>query len=424
MKADVEQALILTITEKLAEVTVDNDLFIDRQQLNWVSELAAKLDSGFRGKLSRYCGAQGLKEFLHAELTRRLQAKYSYKSESKKVSITSYPEFKNLLSIARETVDRLKRIPFSYRVTLGLPKTFSIPILPYITPTSFDTERATIFLPGNLPDPFPLETGNPHLDSALFSDWLDQSKVEEGISEERLYFSIVADGYSGGEGAKILSRQLEDDLRAFYGSAQALHIIGNYYRISEGSEKPQVIIHREEQGRPIIYTSEMEDELWSPKYKLSTFFWIDGCKSADRQQEINNKFSLISRIYDDDLFHRRLYTACIWFYRANVSARPLDALLESTIAMEVILGDEKESEGLGLTKLLRNRCAYMLGQNQAEREAILQTFTDLYRLRSAIVHSGRHRADEGERAVVTQALRLCGRIIAHELRGASFRSEA
>jgi hypothetical protein len=61
----------------------------------------------------------------------------------------------------------------------------------------------------------------------------------------------------------------------------------------------------------------------------------------------------------------------------------------------------------------------MLGQDQAERDAILQSFTDLYKLRSAIVHSGRHRASDAERKVVAQARRLCGRVIAHELRDAA-----
>lgn len=419
LKADIEQSLILTIAEKLGELTVKNDMFIDTAGLKWIDDLSSRLDAGFRDKLIRNCGSRGIKDFLVAEIQRRLQSKYSYNKVSDKKPIADYPEFKNLLSVSRQIVERMKRLPFPYRVTLGLPLTFSEPILPYIESTAFKTHKASIVAPAGLPNPFPLETGNPRLDYGLFSDWLDQDAIEDSINEKRLYFSILVDGYAGGEGSQILARQLEDDLRAFYGAAQALSMLENHYSIQEGSKKPQVMVHHEDKHRTIVYTGSMEEELWSAHYQLSTFWWMEGLPENRRAGEIAEKMGLIAQIYSDDLALRRIYTACIWFYRANVSKRPLDALLESTIAMEVMLGDEKESEGVGLTKLLRNRCAYMLGQDQSEREAILQSFTDLYKLRSAIVHSGRHRASESERAVVSQALGLCGRVIAHELRGAA-----
>jgi hypothetical protein len=153
--------------------------------------------------------------------------------------------------------------------------------------------------------------------------------------------------------------------------------------------------------------------LWSHKSSLGTKkLTTDGSATTDVELALRR----IGQIYRDDTFPKRIFTACIWFFRAKFSNRPLDKLLEATIAIEVILGDRETADGVGLTKLLGNRCAYMLGQSSKERDDIQKTFVELYKLRSAIVHSGKHRADQEEVRVVNEATKLCGRIIAHEIK--------
>jgi hypothetical protein len=57
--------------------------------------------------------------------------------------------------------------------------------------------------------------------------------------------------------------------------------------------------------------------------------------------------------------------------------------------MEILLGDKAASDLMGLGELLRNRCAYLISRNHAEREEILQDFKEIYAVRSHIVHAGK-----------------------------------
>jgi hypothetical protein len=61
------------------------------------------------------------------------------------------------------------------------------------------------------------------------------------------------------------------------------------------------------------------------------------------------------------------------------------------VAMEILLGDKAVSDLMGLGELLRNRCAYLIGDSQTQREEILDEFKKIYEVRCQIVHRGKSR---------------------------------
>ena len=108
-------------------------------------------------------------------------------------------------------------------------------------------------------------------------------------------------------------------------------------------------------------------------------------------------------------------TAAIWIFRANLSGREMDKVLESAIAMEVLLGDRETSDRIGLSKLMANRCAYALGRSNSERKDITDFFAEFYRFRSEIVHSGRFKIEEDDKNIVSKGLDLAMRMLKHEV---------
>jgi Apea-like HEPN len=68
-----------------------------------------------------------------------------------------------------------------------------------------------------------------------------------------------------------------------------------------------------------------------------------------------------------------------------------------------------------LNELLRNRCAYLVGKNQSQREEILTEFADIYKVRSEIVHRGKSRLSKQERQLFYRLRWLCGRAIQEEI---------
>ena len=112
----------------------------------------------------------------------------------------------------------------------------------------------------------------------------------------------------------------------------------------------------------------------------------------------------------------RLKTASVWLLRAKLSNRPMDRVLESAIALEVLLGDQAMSDRIGLTKLMQNRCAYALGTSASEREEYLEFFTKFYKLRSDIVHNGKLNHRAGEEDTVWKGLELASDMLVYEQR--------
>ena len=111
---------------------------------------------------------------------------------------------------------------------------------------------------------------------------------------------------------------------------------------------------------------------------------------------------------------QRLRTAAIWLLRGHRSGRGMDQILDSTIAIEVLLGDREASDRVGLSKLMANRCAYALGKSYNERKDLFEFFTRFYKVRSDIVHSGRMKLSESESEVVEKGIKLASRILKHE----------
>jgi hypothetical protein len=64
---------------------------------------------------------------------------------------------------------------------------------------------------------------------------------------------------------------------------------------------------------------------------------------------------------------------------------------------------------------MRNRCAYLIGTSQEDRINLLDAFNQIYRVRSQIVHSGKHRFTADERSLFFRLRWMCRRVISKEL---------
>lgn len=406
MKSEIEHRLIIEIAKGLKTVEVRNGCFVSLASLQWVKGIEEWLPEETTRKCQRFCGGSGLKTLISNELQRRLRSYYSYDNKAKPTLLPAIARIDDAMTLAQKIVDVVKGLPYRYQVTVGLPLTFSTPLATTITRTELN-KATTILAASELPSPFHTTTDEPGIGATIYGDWFDEDEYETTVNDERLYIATKQLGYSGSGGASIMARELEDTLRALYGACLALKVFA-YGSEREPKELP-ILIHRDDApDRPLVATEAVESDLWDNRDRFSTSRSMDAGKLLEALEKVKT-------IFVGDVFSNRLFTAAIWFFRAKHSSRPLDKLLEATIAIEVMLGDKETADGVGLTKLLGNRCAYMLGKTNDERDAIQKTFTRLYKLRSDIVHIGKHRANQEEAATVDEAVDLCGRIIAHEI---------
>src|SRR5262249_38598679 len=105
---------------------------------------------------------------------------------------------------------------------------------------------------------------------------------------------------------------------------------------------------------------------------------------------------LVTLLKDDKPgeFATRVLTACQWAGRAMVEERKEEAFLRFAIALEsLILGTKNETE---ITYRLRLRCANLIDSTPAQRAKTQTRLTALYKVRSAIVHSGKYIVNDND----------------------------
>ena len=86
------------------------------------------------------------------------------------------------------------------------------------------------------------------------------------------------------------------------------------------------------------------------------------------------------------------------------------------VAIEILLGDKKATDVVGVGELLRNRCAYLIGTTRDDRDTILEKFGQVYSVRSKIVHEGKTRLNLEERTLFRWLQWVCQRVIQEELK--------
>lgn len=406
-----EDALVIRVTDMINSATVQYSKYASLSRHVTIKD-GDELQTSSEDKLYRYVGNQGLSGFVTSEINERLVERYPFDSRKKDLPLREVAEFSNSVRVAKEIVSRLKQLPERYRLTVPLSAQFSIPLLGHVASIKMG-DHAAVCRANKLPA-LALNSSNSLVDAGLFSDpFSEKMNTDRQLSEDHLYFTSVELGYVTANNSSAIHEQFLDKLRGFYGAMAAMGVMSEKFK-SISDKKPFVLIHREGGSREILDTVEIPDDIWDRRWYQNTEEFTSS--SSDKLLSIKAIFQRASLVLSDEEFSQRLLTACLWYYRATNSSNALDRILHAMISIEVLMGDRETAESVGLTKLLANRCAYFLGNNRMERQSITDQFVEIYRVRSAIVHGGKHKLDRRDRHAGAESLKLCASLISKELR--------
>lgn len=409
-----EDALIVAIAEGIQATKITRD-FLSRTMFDWAIKLNSILPEDAKEKIERHCGSGGIRSFIYHEVYAELRASPGGPKLTPGHYLGDYPTFKNSVGYAKRLVDKLKHIPIRYRATVALPGNLAYFIINEMPSPTDLGQGISLSRGSDLPKPLPIESNNDQINKRLFHNHINGFKGDRNLSDDVVYFSMPILGYATHSASGALGRLFEDHIKAFYGAGMAIGLLSFDWSYSQKDDRrPFIMIHIEE-GRHLIETEILEQEICDAAFYVSTEDYA-GRHQDDLWKNLKIDFNRLKTVFHDTKDGRKLFTACIWYYRAMISKRPLDRLLESTISIEVLLGDRQMSEGIGLSKLLGNRCAFLLGESSSQRDNIIDTFGKIYTLRSTIVHEGKHKLEPRDAETVDSAIKLCGQIIEKELR--------
>ena len=141
---------------------------------------------------------------------------------------------------------------------------------------------------------------------------------------------------------------------------------------------------------------------------------MDDTSKKQRESQVIDFFWNLRAIFDNESDSQRIQNAAKWFFDAEAAPDPLLAFVQMMVVLEILYGDKELSDKIGLGELLRNRCAYAIGQGASDRDNIIRDFKAIYDVRSAIVHRGKNRLSARERSLFTTLSGFCRRAIFHE----------
>lgn len=111
--------------------------------------------------------------------------------------------------------------------------------------------------------------------------------------------------------------------------------------------------------------------------------------------KVVESFSAANLIWEYDSNEAmRIRTAMDWLINSYIIEDETMSFIQICMGLESIFGDN-EYEG-GLTSVLSDRCAYLIGKNIIDRKEIKKTFKEIYQIRSKIIHGVRNHLSEKE----------------------------
>lgn len=402
-----ESSLIIAITEAIQNGTASKRGLVLPEE--WGKNTYKLLSESAQKHFKKVLDDGGLEAFILRELN------YNYRLSgdelpANKIRIAEMPSFLDALATAKKITALLSSLPRQYRMIVRGPAELGDRLNRSDVNIKI-SDRLTLISGALISDNFKVSHENDSINKFIKTSNSDE-KIPNSFDDNSLYFEYRTSGCISDRTDTKIVRDFFEAIRSFYGAAMALEIIDNFDHKQQNLIPWVVANELRDDDSELCYIARSDDDIIKATNIATT---IDYDKIIDeKSEELEKSISPIVKMFSSKDGHK-LTTAAIWIFRANLSSRPMDTILESTIAIEVLLGDRETSDRIGLSKLMANRCAYALGKSFSERKDIIDFFVEFYKVRSDIVHNGKFRLEDGEKNVVDKGLTLSQRILRHEI---------
>ena len=230
------------------------------------------------------------------------------------------------------------------------------------------------------------------------------------------YLQIESSGFIGKWVSTTPVESSVGQFKAIIGVAVALRTLGVAYVTSYRQYKQRVVIHERKDGCWELFDSfEIDEEL--SKIIEGIYLYIGDFFKEEKVRDdyLMSRFLLLRRVFLNSKISERVLLAGRWLLDSYGGKNELLSFVQATVALEILLGDKESSDVVGLSELLSNRCAYLIGKIHDERSDVLKKFKKIYDIRCKIVHRGKDRLNRNERLLFHELQWLVCRVIQEEI---------
>jgi len=403
----------------LDKIIVNNKFF-----LNWkscyaifdVEEVLPKTGI-IREKLERYISETPLYDFLFGLISLELYKSQKYDYNAKPSKLTELKEYSDTSFTSKRFVSELESLPWEYCVTFELGKSVESIFKNENVECQLSESMKIVKPDENFLKEFPLQLSKEKEEPSFFMMQLLMLRPKDWKSETA-YLQFFIDGFIGDSITTNPLEEIVSLLKSFCGISIALRLFRVKHSYKSATPKLNLIIHRKVQGKWIVESFHELDEEFAGTFIDIEINDLSGVLDTSERKEawVAECVARIRKIFRNEDKANKIILAGRWFFESFCGANQLLSFIQIIVALEILLGDKAVSDIMGLGELLRNRCAYLIGKSQEEREEILEEFKKIYDLRSKIVHRGKCRLTLKEKLLFNKLQWICQRVIQEEVR--------
>lgn len=415
---DCRARVLELLADGIGGTIAKNGMFIERSSLDGAGRADSALPK--TGKLSTlldsYIGEFPLLHFVYGTLSTELIELDAYDRNTPVKYIRDIEGYQDSKALAERLVSQFESLPWHYTFSYPIPKEIG-KIFKALGKGFTLSENVRFIDPDEeFSKNYPANHENPKRQDRIFRRGLFRIPGAETWNNETVYFQFQTHGYVGLYGETNPAVEAGRLLKAILGLGIAVQL----FEIADEYIPPAqsyLFVHRFINGSwkldNRITVNEIETQLIN-SLRVSSF---DGKLNTERELSVFAKWGLdeLATVFRSGAKAELVILAAQWLFESYMGSDELVQFVRSMVVLEILLGSGDRDEDIGTGELLRNRCAYLIGTTHTQRADILRDFGNIYRVRSQIVHRGKHRLSAGERVQLRKLRWMCTRVISREI---------
>ena len=418
LHGDCKTRLKEQLAEALCFAKVKNNSFLVTNSFGRVLSMESTLPSNRAQKdaLDSYISESPLFDFVVGYLSKEINENQIFNLDMPEQNLNELPEYEDLDTVSDRLIELFDTLPWKYCFTFNLNSQITEYHREEITEIS---ESIKILRKGDeLVSNFPLESGIFGRDQFLHGRGLLGLGSKGEWNEDNLHVQVLVDGFMGKWVATSTEITAIDSLKSFLGLLIATRVLTVEHSFSSSIVKSQFYVHQKYNNEWKIHDSgELDDDI----SKTISDLRIDDLNGYlvtddDKTAHVKRNLRTISKALGAADTSDKIRLAGQWFFDSYCGKNELLSYIQTTVSLEILLGEKAVSDIIGLGELLRNRCAYLIGKSHSQREKVLSDFKKIYDIRSKIVHRGKSKLSNHERSLFSTLQWIVSRVIQEEIK--------